>query len=418
MEQAPIPADGHSYNEVVTDPDCENGGYTTYTCITCGHSYIDNYVDALGHTEVTDKAVAPDCENTGLTEGKHCSVCNKVLVPQNEVPALGHKYNEVVTAPTATKEGYTTYTCSVCGDSYVGNVVPALGIGELKFNSANVALYSDLTVNFMVSADLFIEDAYTNPYVVYELGYWKATVTDYTIRNGNYAFACNHLSASQIGDTIKATIYATLNGEVHSYTMEYSVAQYCYSMLEKTNDAKLRTLLVDLLNYGSAAQTYAWYKDKTLSNAKLTAEQKAWGTQGTPALSSKLNTKAVVVENATVTWKAASLVLDNAVTMRFRFAADSVDGLTVKVTGAGQEWTISQFEDAGDGQYYVYFSGLSARQMREVVSVTVYEGDTAVSNTLEYSIETYACKTQNVARLGDLVLAMMRYGDSAAAYLN
>ena len=154
-------------------------------------------------------------------------------------------------------------------------------------------------------------------------------------------------------------------------------------------------------------------------NIKLTEEQKAWGTQGTPALSSKLNTKAVVVDNAKATWKAASLVLNNGVTIRFRFAAESTEGLTVKIVAAGQEWTVSQFTAAEQaGQYYADFSGLSARQMREVVSVTVMEGDTAVSNTLEYSVETYAYNKQNEARIGDLVLAMMRYGDSAAAYLN
>ena len=155
-----------------------------------------------------------------------------------------------------------------------------------------------------------------------------------------------------------------------------------------------------------------------MSNAQLTEEQKAWGTQGTPALSSKLNTKAVVVDNAKATWKAAALRLDNAVTMCFRFEAESTEGLSVKVTSGDQTWTITEFESLGNGQHYAYFSGLSARQMRDVVSVTVMEGDTAVSNTLQYSIETYAFKKQNEARLGDLVLAMMRYGDSAAAYLN
>ena len=43
------------------------------------------------------------------------------------MPATGHSYDKVVTAPTCTEKGYTTYTCSVCGDSYVADYVDALG---------------------------------------------------------------------------------------------------------------------------------------------------------------------------------------------------------------------------------------------------------------------------------------------------
>ena len=125
--QETVPATGHSYNKVVTEPTCTEKGYTTYTCSVCGDSYVADYVDALGHTVVVDPAVAPDCTHTGLTEGSHCSVCNTVLKAQETVPATGHSYDKVVTAPTCTEKGYTTYTCSVCGDSYVADYVDALG---------------------------------------------------------------------------------------------------------------------------------------------------------------------------------------------------------------------------------------------------------------------------------------------------
>ena len=125
--QETVPATGHKYDKVVTAPTCTEKGYTTYTCSVCGDSYVADYVDALGHTVVVDPAVAPDCTHTGLTEGSHCSVCNTVLKAQETVPATGHKYDKVVTAPTCTEKGYTTYTCSVCGDSYVADYVDALG---------------------------------------------------------------------------------------------------------------------------------------------------------------------------------------------------------------------------------------------------------------------------------------------------
>ena len=39
----------HSYDAVVTAPTCTERGYTTHTCAYCGDSYVDSYVDALGH---------------------------------------------------------------------------------------------------------------------------------------------------------------------------------------------------------------------------------------------------------------------------------------------------------------------------------------------------------------------------------
>ena len=50
--------------------------------------------DATGHTEVVDEAVEATCTETGLTEGKHCSVCGAVLVAQETVEAKDHSYDD------------------------------------------------------------------------------------------------------------------------------------------------------------------------------------------------------------------------------------------------------------------------------------------------------------------------------------
>ena len=137
------------------DATCTEAGYTgDKVCKVCketiekgsvinalGHKYNDKGVCTVcgakkpvapvhTHTVVIDQAVAATCTKSGLTEGKHCSVCKAIIVAQQEIKALGHTPEEVAAvAATCTKTGLTAGSkCSVCGEVLTAQeVVPALG---------------------------------------------------------------------------------------------------------------------------------------------------------------------------------------------------------------------------------------------------------------------------------------------------
>ena len=134
------PALGHTWGDaVVTAPTCTEAGYTTRTCTVCGASEQFDEVEATGHTEVIDEAVAPTCIGTGFTEGKHCSVCGEVLVAQEVIPANGHSWgDEVFIAPTCTQAGITYHVCTVC-DTLLMTQEPVPANGHTEVIDAAVA---------------------------------------------------------------------------------------------------------------------------------------------------------------------------------------------------------------------------------------------------------------------------------------
>ena len=120
-----VEAHEHSYTAVVTAPTCTEKGYTTHTC-SCGDSYVDTYVDALGHAWDNGKVTKEPTETETGVKTFTCTRCGETKT--ETIPKLTHEhsYKAVVTAPTCTAKGYTTHTCA-CGDSYVDTYTDALG---------------------------------------------------------------------------------------------------------------------------------------------------------------------------------------------------------------------------------------------------------------------------------------------------
>ncbi|MDE7087470.1 MAG: hypothetical protein K2O67_04675, partial [Clostridia bacterium] len=190
----------HSWNSgtITTPPTCTTKGVRTLTCTVCSRTKTED-VNALSHNfgawhttkqatedeageeqrecqrdncdeketqpipkldhvhvEEVDKAKEPTCTETGLTAGKHCSVCGNVTVAQTVVPALGHTPGDAAdcttaqtctvcgteiqvalghdyqateggVAPTCTEEGSGKLVCTRCNDQQSGDTIPALG---------------------------------------------------------------------------------------------------------------------------------------------------------------------------------------------------------------------------------------------------------------------------------------------------
>ena len=132
----------HNYESHVIAATCENGGKTIHRCDGCGSSFVTDYTDALGHSWDKGTLVTnATCTGEGVMEYR-CTRCGYHRIEGNEaaghVPgdaatctqpqlctkcgavlknALGHDYKSEVTAPTCTEMGYTTNTCTRCGDS-------------------------------------------------------------------------------------------------------------------------------------------------------------------------------------------------------------------------------------------------------------------------------------------------------------
>lgn len=79
-----------------------------------------------------DRVYAEFTANGCLTAPEGAVAVNVVMWTEdisNELYILSkeHNYAASVTAPTCTEQGYTTYTCTTCGDSYVADYVDACG---------------------------------------------------------------------------------------------------------------------------------------------------------------------------------------------------------------------------------------------------------------------------------------------------
>ena len=193
----PIDSSNHNYTVTVVAPTCTERGYTKYTCSRCGDTYNDNYINASGHSftnYVLDGNATCTQDGTMTAKCDKCSETNTIPAPGSK---LGHDYAQTVTPPTCVSGGYTTFVCTRCNDTYVGNYVDAIGHSYNNVVTPPTCTAGGYTTHTCVRGDHTYVDSQTSP-----LGHsYTATVVAATTTSQGYTvYTCTRCGVNYVSD--------------------------------------------------------------------------------------------------------------------------------------------------------------------------------------------------------------------------
>ena len=456
----------HSYtSSVTTQPGCESTGVRTYTCSACGSSYTEsvpatdhNYVDGIctncgafdpdyvleyyliGYINGADYG----CESDSANMGEYQFVDGKVTATFTEDSyvfikttnnAKWYMTNGWLGTETTTATLYNTasglaeanklfvpggveltFTLVVNEDdtltlSYVAADKPEIEKFDIPYSQMELGNALNLHFLFPVSAC----DDWTGAYAVitksYADGRADVTVTvpaaDWGAENYGVDYhdaAFTNIAAKEMTDEITIVVY-NADGVAISNPRTDSIRNYLLRNLENYDSAELRALVVDMLNYGAAAQENFGYNTDDLANKDLTAEQKAFGTATMKTCTDKR------VKGAN--FLGTGLELNNSIVLNMYFNGLTSD-MTAKVTFTDHN-NQPVTADAVIADGIVYVDQIVVADARQLVTVTVYDANGSVYGTATDSLESCVAR----ASASDTIYqAIMKFADSAYNYLH
>lgn len=264
----------------------------------------------------------------------------------------------------------------------------------------------------------------------------------YNSATGRYLISTPGIPAKKLGDTVYMKLYVKLaNGSyVYSKLFSYSPKTYATNQLTNSSDGKLKSLMVAMLNYGAAAQSYFSYKPYNPANGGLTADQKtlaigysAGMLPGSPTVTAA---KAGIFTNSggfskripAVSFGSAfsieyfftpAYTPSGSVTLYYWTQADYNAVSTLQPSNATGR---IQMTPNGDGSYHCAITGIAAKDLNQTIYVAggYKSGSTNhCTGVLPYSIGTYcASQVSKSTEAKDLAAATAVYGYYANAYFN
>ena len=265
-ESITIPAKGHDYESgsiTSTYPgNCQSPSSVTKRCANCNWTQIFyGEINPEIHANiVTDEAKAPTCTETGLTEGKHCSVCNKVLVAQETIDALGHTEGEKQYAKPeegcpCEMERIYVINCTVCGTPVKNGVEDPTGHSYTNYvlaeRDSNTPICEHIPIEVAECDNCDCINCLDTRVIGVAPGHsYEATVVEPTCTKGGYT---EHLCAA-CGDS-----YTTDPTEAKGHSFADGECTVCHEP-----DPNYTTLIYFQNNWlWSDVRVYYWFEDGT-----------------------------------------------------------------------------------------------------------------------------------------------------------
>lgn len=403
------------------------GGWCQYVCRA--DNSVAYYYDADGNPVAlhvaSDVSTAPESD---LFDALPAGYKGDIYIPMDSFWLSAGSYNAnggmALFLPYSEAGGVYPFSLlgvchAVSGETTDNTVVYSnfeLVYPETYISGASVTLKNNLDVNFFAT----LGNA-TDAKMTFAVGTKIETVDGTVLADGRTKFVCSGILPQKVNDEITATLTAKVNGTAVSQTMTYSVREYCENLLAKEDTSEtVKKLLVDLLYYAEAAQNYANYKIDDLATKNLTDAQKALrsaDTTGAITATTGLDGTA----DGQYKWVSAALRLENTVAIRIKFAAPSLEGLTLKVTLNGRTvtYTADNITDEGEGYYSILFNNIGAGEYGDAVTAIMEKDGAQIAETLTYSVAAYVREAVNKESTTEKTLALVRalwsYGESAKA---
>ena len=358
----------------------------------------------------------PTCTAGGYTTFT-CPFCGDSYV-DDYVEALGHDYDPIVLSPTCEHGGYTTYVCTRCDDAYVSDYTDAVDhsyenghckwCGKVqtsaKFTTISTSLGGNIAMNFYLELS---EDLVSDPDAYIQFTYAGKTLnvplSEGVLSGGVYRFACP-ITSKNMTDDITAQVYNGSGPVGTSKTMD--VATYCNWVIANYTDAKTVNLMKAMLNYGASAQLLFKYRTDDLANAALAESDKVLGKVDASAYVHSRTGEEEGIKPTTYT-----LLLDSETTVRVYFqltGSKTIEEYTFTVDGVEVEPVYK------DGLYYIQKTDIGAHRLDELHVFT------CGNITIRYGGLSYVNQVMTYYTQGttfDMASALFAYSKAAEAYI-